>query len=230
MKLIAFLLCLAGTIVASSPAESLIAFNTAWHLKRGTAEASSPSTAWRQVGYNPTGWLTGNTPIYYGENLAQGTILPDMRNNYTTVFVRKTFQVNNASLVDRLALRVHVDDGFIAWINGYEVARFNVSEGEPTFQSRAQGGIEPTFVTNSLANPSTWLRSGANVLAVQVFNNSLTSSDLVFNAELQATSDRLPPTILSIQPAPGEISELRQATVKFHRTGSRCLRRRSPHQ
>jgi len=45
-----------------------------------------------------------------------------------SIFTRSEFQVDNPALVDQLLLRVRYDDGFVAFINGTEVARRNAPE------------------------------------------------------------------------------------------------------
>ncbi|MFO7621950.1 MAG: spore maturation protein, partial [Bacteroidales bacterium] len=65
-----------------------------WRWRKGTNEVSHPTTAWRQPGFNDSAWLTGAMPFYYGlGGIMGGTVLSDMRYNYTTVYLRRTFMV-----------------------------------------------------------------------------------------------------------------------------------------
>ena len=208
----AIICCLQTAVLA----QLLVPQKASWKYAKGTAAPSSPATAWRELAFNDAGWLTGAAPIYYGENLGAGTVLSDMRNGYTTFYARKTFSVANASTIDRLALRVFIDDGYVVWINGQEVARYNVTAGEQLHTSVAVGSsTEPVWVTNSLARPAEYLREGANVMAVHVLNRAMTSTDIVFELELDATSDTRPPTISQIQPVPGKVNELTSVTLTF---------------
>jgi len=101
-----------------------------WKYFKGTSEASQPDrTAWRMIDYDDSSWASGVTPFYYGESL-KGTELSDMRNNYTCVFFRKSFNITNLSDISSLELNVLSDDGAIVWINGVEVARFNMPDGD----------------------------------------------------------------------------------------------------
>src|SRR5687768_1997726 len=105
----------------------LIPQNGTWKYTKGSAPIAAQ---WKDAAFNDTAWPKGTAPFYYGEPLA-GTVLSDMRNNYTTVYLRRSFNVTDASALDRLALRAFVDDGYIIWINGTEVARFNVTAPAP---------------------------------------------------------------------------------------------------
>lgn len=142
-------------------------------------------------------------------------MLGDMRNGYTTIYLRRAFVVSDPGSLDRLVAKARVDDGFVAWINGVEVARFNVAAGLPAFNGVAQGTIEPTWVTNSLLPSSGYLKAGTNVLAVHLLNRPITSSDIFFDLALESASDRVAPTLANIVPPAGAVSELRSVTLRF---------------
>lgn len=207
-----WLLCFLASAQFVAFSDVLIPLNSQWRYFKGTSE---PPADWREVTYADNVWSSGIAPIYYGEDLGPGTVLTDMRTNYSTIYARHAFTLADPAAIDRLALRVFVDDGFVAWINGHEVARFNVPAGDLAFDAVAQGTIEPTWVTNSIALTNQELRSGANLLALHVFNRPITSSDLVFDFHLESSSNSSAPTISSIDPIPGRVSELTSITVRF---------------
>ena len=62
-------------------------------------------------------WLSGPAAIGYGETFI-ATNLTDMRGSYTSVYLRKTFDVVNLAALDKLILEVKYDDGVNLWING----------------------------------------------------------------------------------------------------------------
>jgi hypothetical protein len=207
----------------------LVQSNATWRLVKGTAEASVPSDAWRATAYNDSGWSNAPAPFYYGDpyNSAAnpGTLLTDMQAGaYTTIYLRRQFTIPNVSLVTNLLLTAQVDDGFIAWINGVEVARVNAPAGEVPFN-----GVAPTTATEpnnngaaylnyTLPEPSGYLREGENVLAVHGLNQSTTSTDFGFNAQLYtylADPRAVAPRIASITPAPGSVFALTNVTVRF---------------
>ena len=46
----------------------IAAADASWSYRKGTSEASSPTDAWREVGFVEDGsWMTGQTPIGYGD-------------------------------------------------------------------------------------------------------------------------------------------------------------------
>jgi hypothetical protein len=88
-----------------------------------------------------------------------------------------------------LTLNIRYDDGFVAYLNGIEVARRNF-DGTPEWDSRASAShrdsdareFEPIDISDFMGE----LRRGENILAIQGMNRSITSSDLLISAELEA--------------------------------------------
>ncbi len=206
--------------------ETLIPNGASWRWRKGTNEVSNPTTLWRTVGYNDTAWPLNNAPFHYGnlgasgdDGLVGGTILSDMRNGYRGVFLRRTFVITNVAEIASVHLTVNYDDGFVAWINGTEVARGNFN-GQPTYLSNANSSLEPS-ITNSLVigAPSTFLAPGVNVLAVQAFNNTLSGSDFRIEMSLGVTkADFNPPVVTNISPVAGSVlSALSEVTVWFNK-------------
>lgn len=198
----------------------LVTTNATWRYLKGTREASTPdATAWRATAFDDATWTSGSAPFSYGEPaITSGTHLPDMQNGYSCIFLRRTFTVNNPGQVSELILSAVCDDGFVAWINGREVARYGAPAGELRFDALAGANApEPVaFQAFPVGTPETLLVPGLNVLAVQVFNVNLGSSDLVFDAGVTATTrESAPPTIVEVTPPPGLVSALPQITVTF---------------
>ncbi|MGZ8899941.1 MAG: CotH kinase family protein, partial [Limisphaerales bacterium] len=208
---------LAGT--SRIGAAELIPTGAQWRYLKGFSDASNPTYLWRGVAFGDSAWAVGITPFFYGEPLA-GTALDDMRGQYGSVFLRKTFNVANVAAEGNLELETLSDDGFIAWINGVEVARYNMPFGElPAAGSSAAALAEPIpWVTTVLTNTSELLNPGLNVLAVHAFNASLAdSSDFVFDARLTSTGDPFPPFVLTTIPnVQALVRELNTIEVAFN--------------
>ena len=65
------------------------------------------------------------------------TLLSDMQSNYTTIYLRKYFTVENRGAITNLLINHQSDDGFIAWVNGNEVLRYNVYPGPMPYNTNA---------------------------------------------------------------------------------------------
>src|SRR5688572_21891369 len=120
----------------AAPASLLFNTNAVWKYFKGRAEASTPdNTAWRQPGFDDSTFTDASAPFRYGDVLPGGTQLTDMMNQYTTIYMRRSFTIDDLAEVSGLRLGFRCDDGFIAWINGVEVYRYNVPGGQRAFNS-----------------------------------------------------------------------------------------------
>ena len=148
-------------------------------------DAASLPVNWMNPGFDYSGWTKGKAPFRYG-NGTGGTELSDMQNNYTTVFLRSSFECSNKNLIKEITITADYDDGFIIWING-SVALASNAPSSPKYNSVAPAnhesgtGIEYTITTSSLN-----LSDGINYIAVQGFNVSLTSSDFYLDIDIHA--------------------------------------------
>ena len=202
-------------------AETLIPTGAQWRWRPGTNEASAPITAWRSPAFSDAQFVSARAPFWFGDALTGGTQISGMQNVYGSIFLRRAFVVSQPSEIAGLRLGALVDDGFVAWINGTEVLRVNVpgASGDPVSTGTlADNAVEPVaFTQYALPNPAGYLRPGTNLLAVQVFQSSLGSSDLGFEASLESVlKDAVPPTVLQLDPPPGSTIETFTAlTVTF---------------
>jgi hypothetical protein len=187
---------LASLLLAlDTSARVFVPTNSTWRYFKGTSEASSPTSAWRELEFDDSAWLLGAAPFHFGTNvlggdddLIGGTILSDMRSNYTCLFLRRQFVLPDTNNVRGLWLNVWFDDGLAIFING-QAARSPLSVfGALTYTNKAmmlrEGG---TQVPVDLSSAMGLLRVGTNVLCLQVYNRSLTDDDFRIDAELAET-------------------------------------------
>jgi len=205
----------------AAPVQSALLFNTnaTWKYFKGRTEASTPdTTAWRNANFDETSFTTAPAPFWYGDVLTGGTQLTDMNGSYTTIYLRRTFTLNSLADISGLHLGYRCDDGFILWVNGVEVKRYNVPAGNLANTAVASGAVavDPApFFEEDIANAS-MLLVGVNTVAVQAFNASSTSSDLIMDLSLSTIApDLIVPTISVVSPAAGQINSLTSITITF---------------
>ncbi len=132
----------------------------------------------------------------------QSDIETDMHGINASVYLRIPFDVADPDLLDELFLQVQYNDGFVAYINGREVARRN-APATPQWNSAATVArsvedslsIEQIDISNSLDV----LRLGVNVLAIQGLNVTVGDDDFLILPDLSGTAVRYFP-----DPTPGE--------------------------
>lgn len=107
------------------------------------------------------------------------------------VYVRIPFVAIDPGRFEFLTLRIKYDDGFVAYLNGVEVARRNVPD-ELSWDSFALTSRDlPTALQTETINLSDrlgLLQSGTNLLAIHALNASDTDPDLLLVPELIASS------------------------------------------
>lgn len=222
------ILLLAATfgVHSTAAAAEILPYGAKWHYFIGVSDPSTAdASAWRRLGFNDSTWTVAPAPIGYANppnapvESALVTLIPSSQEGaYSSVFMRTEFVAKSPVPGNVFTVNVNIDDGCIVWINGTEVGRYNVPEGDLPFNSWASSALEASIVsfsvTNGVQGP---VVSGTNVVAVQVFNANATSSDLVFDASVESDLDETPPVVLSSDPAAGGIvSELNTIGVVFN--------------
>ena len=83
----------------------MISTNSLWRFRKGTSEASTPTNAWRQLGFDDSSWVRLPAVFYYGETWPAGSLLNDMQGGYSSIFLRQSFVVTNLAALTNLTLR-----------------------------------------------------------------------------------------------------------------------------
>ncbi|MFT5526743.1 MAG: hypothetical protein ACI9HK_004723, partial [Pirellulaceae bacterium] len=137
----------------------------------------------------------------------QSDVAAAMKNNTTSAYLRLPFDVSDKANIDSLKFQAKYDDGFVAYLNGIEIARRNVS-GVAAFDSVASADrtrvevvdwetIDVSAVLGSLVE-------GPNVLAVHGLNDSIASLDFFLQTELSGLSTST--NLYLPEPTPGSLN------------------------
>jgi len=165
-----------------------------WHYFVGS---TSPPTNWNLEGFDENEWSAGPSGFGYGDN-DDNTVIP----NTLSLYLRKTISITDTAAIQALLFHIDYDDGYVAYINGFEFSRANL--GLPgsavTHTTTSDNYTEPALVQGFDLPfhliPSHLLVPGDNILAIQVHNHSTTSSDLTAIPFLSVGSSELPTTPL----------------------------------
>ncbi len=127
-----------------------------------------------------------------------------MWNVNASAFLRLPFDL--ASMPDQLALRVRYDDGFVAYVNGVEVARRNApATSSWNSAATADRNLQSAATIETINLPAALpvLAAGANVLAVQLLNAAANNADALWQGDLIATRLVQTPNVYFDTPTPG---------------------------
>lgn len=162
--------------------ETAVSASTTW--KYFAANNTAPDTNWRNISFNDGSWNSGSGGIGYGDN----DDATQISTSYNSVMMRKTFFVSDTSEILKAIVNMDYDDGFVAYLNGTEIARANMGPpgARPLFNDLAPQshealmyqGMDPDsfFVDINLLKAA--LVQGMNVFAVEVHNTTTNSNDL----------------------------------------------------
>ena len=176
---------------------------------------------WTGAGFDDAGWLAGTTGVGYerqtGYEALIGTDVESaMYGTNSSVYIRVPFEVADPTAFDSLTLRVKYDDGFVAYLNGREVASRNAPSAPVPPEVRAwnaQATAEHpdaqavVFENIDISTHLDALAVGTNVLAIQGLNISAGDGDLLVVPELLAAGPGQPDPSLAgyfTVPTPGE--------------------------
>ena len=180
---------LIATVSRTTSTVTLVAQGAVWKYRDTGVDLPAD---WIQPGYHDAAWPSGPAKLGYGDG-DEATVVsfgPNPNNKYVTTFFRRTFNVTNAGSVSALKVGLRRDDGGMVYLNGTEVFRSNMPEGDIAFNTLASsvvGGADETTFYERAVDPAL-LVEGANVLAVRIHQVNPTSSDLSFDLYLSGTA------------------------------------------
>ncbi|MDB4438337.1 lamin tail domain-containing protein [bacterium] len=151
---------------------------------------SSLESSWYLSSFDDTAWASGTAGLGYENNpgdyidLIETRVKPsEVVAGGTSIYQRFHFNITDPS-PSNLVLRMRYDDGFVAYLNGVEIARDNIS-GTVRYNSTASSHPDTNAVNFvDFPLPGASLTTGDNVLAIQIINQSPGSSDLLCEPEL----------------------------------------------
>lgn len=162
----------------------------------------SLSLSWTAVDFNPIGWLTGTTGIGYERDSNPttsytpwtGLDVGSMYGTGSTAYIRIPFEVDDLTGLRNLVFSIMYDDGFVAYLNGTQIAAAN-APAVPVWNSSATTKHNDYDALQYVSFPLSddvlgYLRKGTNVLAIHGLNENNTSSDFLILPRLNVLRDQ----------------------------------------
>jgi len=151
---------------------------------------SPVDAAWTTISFDDSAWSMGTGGIGYGDEDDNTTIDPAI-----SVYCRYNFTLSYPDSITSLILDMDFDDGFVAYLNGTELARYNMGEaGSATTWDQVADALQEALLYQGVTplrftldeGVKDLLVAGANTFALEVHNESNTSSDLSSDPYLHA--------------------------------------------
>lgn len=151
--------------ILTGASTNLLSITATWKYDDTGADLGS---AWRAPAYDDSGWAEG-TALFYVEEAPlpaeKSTLLTPGRCTY---YFRGTFQIAGDPMMKILRFRPVVDDGVVFYLNGNEVARFNMPTGVVNYSTLAAAVVGNAAYNGPFTLPTSNLVAGLNVLAVEL--------------------------------------------------------------
>ena len=165
---------------ATTTNTTLVASNSSWRYNDLGLDLG---TAWRNAGYDDSSWSNGVAQLGFGDG-DEVTVIRQTNSlggTNITFYFRQKFVSPNPALFSGLSLWLLRDDAGVVYLNGTEVFRSPNLPAAPTVITNATlatSSVENTIDTATLG--TTNLIAGTNVVAVEIHQQALTSSDISF--------------------------------------------------
>jgi len=178
-----------------SPTPTLVARGSSgWRYRETRTE---PPSTWKELNFDDSSpsaieWLQCTLPAGFGASGVVTTVNGGSSTDRTkAMYFRKRFSVDDPTKIESLTFRIRRDDAAAVWINNEATPSVVTADG--TFTGPYTYAVTP--VPNSTDStsyrtyflPASKVVAGDNILAIQVHQTSLNSSDLVLDCELIAT-------------------------------------------
>ena len=155
-----------------------------WDVFQGS---TAPPPGFADRDFDDSTWIHAHAPIGYGGGLfpigGPGYVLSAMSGGYAAFYARAEFRVDEPAAVASLRLEAKFDDGFVAYLNGVEIARRGVPLGQD-HTTLALNHPPAAWERFHLPGARGLLVAGKNVLTFEIHNQALTSSDAFFDGAL----------------------------------------------
>ena len=122
---------------------------------------------WTRKGFDAAKWKQGAAGFGFGDATFRTEVPREGGGRPSSIYLRREFNIEQTDRITEMGLIVDYRDGFIAYINGREVARVNVgrSAGRNVQKLKAREGSGTTYI--SLKDAHRHVKEGVNVLAIE---------------------------------------------------------------
>ncbi|MBO4443847.1 MAG: CotH kinase family protein [Bacteroidaceae bacterium] len=177
---------------SSSAVKVLFSKGSTWkYYDQGSLDGKS----WQSTAYNDQSWKSGQAPLGYFTSDANNqrgykTFLDYGGNTSSkrpTYYFRKNLTLSNApASTDVFTLNFTCDDGFVIYVNGTKAGSY-LMPSSYNYSSYASTYAPDNPDSGTLTLSPSLFRKGDNLIAVEVHNNSASSTDIYWDGEITQT-------------------------------------------
>lgn len=195
-KLFLLIICLGVTCTSqaqtiTSTSTTIFSFDSLF-FEQGSAwkyldDGSDQDTAWQELAFDDDLWEIGTGHMGFGEG-DENTVLTS---GFITYYFRKIVSIPDTSVLEDIFFSIVHDDGAVVYVNGTEVLRSALMPAGPINYLTGT----TTFIPNDVENDfwtyqvdKSYFQNGENILAIEVHNQKVSSSDISFDCYVSDTT------------------------------------------
>ena len=164
---------------------------------------NSLGATWHDINFDDSSWVTGTSGVGYERNTGYDSFFgldldapPNGQPAMTmfevspSVLIRVPFQLNDdPATFDSISFSIQYDDAFVAYLNGVEIARGNITGAIDIPTTTANGsrpdGDATQFQPHNITAFANDFVQGQNILTIHGVNQAANSSDLLFTPKIE---------------------------------------------
>jgi hypothetical protein len=163
--------------IGGTNAVELVTLTNLWRFEQTDDLSSVP---WTQRGFDDSAWPSGLGALTAETaNLPVPKLTPLVLGRWTYYF-RTSFQLQSTESLTLNALMA-IDDGAVVYLNGQEAYRVGMPSGDIVYSTPATRTVGNAILDGPIVLPATNLVVGENIVAVEVHQSDVDSSDVVFD-------------------------------------------------
>ena len=184
-----WILCTAANVTAESG--DLVRIGDLWRYQKQAGRTVNRDSNWHRKDFDDGRWRFASS----GFEVADEHDGQRSKGGPGYIYQRRTFKVADPKSIQSLILRVEHEEGYVAYLNGVEIAR-TASKGirYPTAEEHAAGMEDPllTVDVHDVSHFASLLEAGENVLAIEGIYTGESASTLSLAATLTGNFPRGP--------------------------------------
>lgn len=171
-----------GWLAPAYSSKTLVDYGSQWSYYD---QGSLDGTNWQSPTYGESGWKKGYAPLGYNNPNISAVTEVDYVTQKTAFYFRTKVNLTSAPAADtKINLNYYADDGFVVYVNGTEAGRYNMPEGTISYETFANHYAYNNPDEGVLGLPASLFHKGDNTIAVELHNESLKSSDILWEASI----------------------------------------------
>jgi len=141
----------------------LIPKNAEWQY---LANEHPQGQGWTRRDFDASKWKLGTAGFGFRQHDVRTEVTRE-RNKPASIYLRREFNISQADAVTEIGLLVDYRDGFIAYVNGKEVARQNVGRSSGRNAQKIKAREEIGYTYFPLKDAHKIIKDGVNILALE---------------------------------------------------------------